>query len=228
MLVGACSTLKRRRMQVIHLIRHGETENNRRGHVQGWTESPLSELGREQARRVGDRLRAGTIDAVVSSPLGRAVETARIAVGSGARVELRDGLREMNLGAWEGKSAAELRKTYPRDVALWFDRPSVLRIEGAETIRAFRRRVSGAMADIRGEYADQTLAVFVHGGVICAWLTHILGMKLDDIWRFKIRNGSFTRVIFPAGKPRVELLGDVSHLEGAERVVPPDAPRLFP
>jgi broad specificity phosphatase PhoE len=215
-------------MQVIHLIRHGETENNRRGYVQGWTESPLSELGREQARRVGDRLRSQKIDAVISSPLSRALDTARIAVGTGVPVEIREGLREMNLGVWEGRSAAELRRTHPEDVALWFDKPGALRIEGGETIRSFRRRVSRALSDIRGEFAEQTLAVFAHGGVICAWLTAILGMKLDDIWRFKIRNGSFTRVIFPAGKPRVELLGDVSHLDGAERVVPPDTPRLFP
>lgn len=215
-------------MQVIHLIRHGETENNRRGHVQGWTESPLSELGREQARRVGDRLRARKIDAVLSSPLGRAVETARIALGEDVHVELRAGLREMNLGAWEGKSAAELRKNHPGDVAMWFDRPSALRIEGAETIRAFRGRVRRTMDGICNEFAGQSLAVFAHGGVICAWLTAILGMKLDDIWRFKIRNGSFTRVIFPAGTPRIELLGEVSHLDGVERVVPPDAPRLFP
>jgi broad specificity phosphatase PhoE len=113
-------------------------------------------------------------------------------------------------------------------VALWFDRPSELRIEGAETIRAFRRRVSGAMTRVRGEFDDETIAVFAHGGMICVWLTRLLGMKLDDIWRFKIRNGSFTRVVFPGGKPRVDLLGDVHHLDGAEREVPPGVPRLFP
>jgi broad specificity phosphatase PhoE len=215
-------------MQVIYLIRHGETEYNRRGCVQGWTESPLSELGREQARRVGARLGSVPWDVVVSSPSGRAVETASIALGDSTPVEIRDGIREINLGAWEGRSAAELRRAYPEDVNLWFDRPSALRIEGGETIRRFRARVWTAMEDIRNEFSDRTIAVFSHGGMICAWLTRLLGIKLDDIWRFKIRNGSFTRVIFPAGKPRIDLLGEVCHLDGAERKTDPDAPRLFP
>ncbi len=216
------------RMQIVYLIRHGETEFNKAGRVQGWTESPLSDLGREQARRVGERLRGVKFDIVVSSPSGRAVETANIAVENRAPIHVRDGIREINLGVWEGRSAAELRKAYPEDVALWFDRPSDLRIEGGETIRRFRSRVTGAMNDIQNEFDDKSIAVFAHGGMICAWLTRLLGMKLDDIWRFKIRNGSFTRVLFPANKPRIDLLGDVNHLDGAERKIDPKAPRLFP
>jgi broad specificity phosphatase PhoE len=215
-------------MQIIHLIRHGETEYNREGRVQGWTESPLSELGREQARRVGQRLANVKFDVVVSSPSGRAVETARIALENRAPIHIRDGIREINLGVWEGRSAAELRRAYPADVSLWFDRPSDLRIEDGETIRRFRSRVTRAMTGIQNEFDNKSVAVFAHGGMICAWLTGLLGMKLDDIWRFKIRNGSFTRVLFPANKPRIDLLGDVNHLDGAERKIDPNAPRLFP
>ena len=71
-------------MQVIYLIRHGETVFNRDGRVQGHTESDLSELGREQARRVGDRIRGVEFDAVFTSPLRRAEETCSIDVPSGA------------------------------------------------------------------------------------------------------------------------------------------------
>jgi alpha-ribazole phosphatase len=84
------------------------------------------------------------------------------------------------------------------------------------------------MTDIRAAHPDATVAVFAHGGVICAYLTYLLGMRLDDIWRFKIRNCSLTRVLFPMHKPRVDLLGDVHHLEGAMREIPPRAFRLFP
>lgn len=227
-LSAVCSGTDEGDMQTFYLIRHGETENNRRGRVQGWTESPLSALGREQARRIGVRLAGIRPDAAVSSPLGRALETAKIALGDGAAIDVRDGIREINLGVWEGRSASELRRAYPEDVAVWFDRPGALRIEGAETIRSFRLRVGREMEKLRTDFEDATVAVFTHGGMICAWLTLILGMKLDDIWRFKIRNGSLTRVFFPAGKPRVDLLGDVSHLDGAVRDLPPGTPRLFP
>jgi broad specificity phosphatase PhoE len=215
-------------MQVIYLIRHGETDHNRDGRVQGYTESSLSDLGEEQARRVRDRVRGIRIAAAYSSPLRRAVDTCRVAVGDTVRWQTHEGLREIHLGEWEGRRAAELRRDYPDQVKLWFQKPSRVKIEGAETIRAFRARVTRAFDAIREDHRDETIAAFAHGGVICTYLTSLLGMKLDDIWRFKIRNCSLTRVIFPQNRPRVDLLGDVSHLDGAMREIPKGSFRLFP
>ena len=214
-------------MQVIYLIRHGETEFNRDGRIQGYTESSLTDLGREQARRVGLRLRGLGIDRAVTSPLVRAVDTCRIALDGVAEWDAREGLREIHLGVWEGEKASTLRARYPEQVTLWFSRPGAVRIEGAETMRTFRARVSRTMNDVRAENPDRALAVFAHGGVICAYLTSLLGMKLDDIWRFKIRNASLTRVLFADDRPRIDLLGDTSHLDGAVRE-PLDSFRLLP
>jgi broad specificity phosphatase PhoE len=215
-------------MQVIYLIRHAETEFNRIGRVQGFTESPLSDLGREQARRLRERLRDVRFDAAACSSSARAVDTARIALDGRVPHVGYDGLREMNLGVWEGRVAADIKKEFPRKVKLWFDRPSQLCIEDGETIRSFRRRVTSTMNTIREANADSTIAVFTHGGVIRIYLTSLLGMKLDDIWRFKIANCSVTRVLFPGNKPRIDLLGDIHHLRGALREIPPNAHRMFP
>jgi broad specificity phosphatase PhoE len=215
-------------MQTLYLIRHGETGFNRDGRVQGLTESKLSDLGRKQARLIGERLRSMEITAAVCSPLSRAIETCRIAFNGSNDFVTYDKLHEINLGEWEGRKAAGLKQSYPDEVALWYQKPSVLRIPGGETIKQFRGRISREMGRVREDFGDATVAVFIHGGVICAYLTKLLGMKLDDIWRFKIRNGSLTRVAFPGGKPRIDLLGDVSHLKGAEREVPASAPRMFP
>jgi broad specificity phosphatase PhoE len=215
-------------MQKIYLIRHGETDFNRDGRVQGVTESTLSDLGKEQARLIGKRIRTLGIEAAVCSPLGRAVDTCRIAFnGSMDFVTYKD-LHEIHLGDWEGRTAAELKLNYPAEVELWYRKPSELRIPGGETIRRFRNRISREMDRMRADFGDVTIAVFIHGGVICAYLTRLLGMKLDDIWRFKIRNGSMTRVAFPDGRPRIDLLGDVHHLDGAQREVPASSPRMFP
>lgn len=215
-------------MQVLYLIRHAETEYNREGRVQGFTDSPLSELGRTQSCRLRDRLRGIKIAAAASSPAGRATDTARVALDGTAPFETHEGLREMNLGVWEGRVAADIKREYPSEVKLWFDQPSKLRLQDGETIRAFRRRVATTMDTIRSRHPDTTLAVFTHGGVIRIYLTSLLGMKLDDVWRFKIQNCSLTRVLFPGNKPRIDLLGDIHHLDGALREIPPDAPRLFP
>jgi broad specificity phosphatase PhoE len=215
-------------MQVVYLIRHAETEYNREGRVQGYTESPLSNLGREQAGRLRNRLSDVRIGMAAASPSGRAVDTARIALDGSVSIETYEGLREMNLGVWEGRVAADLKKAYPEEVKLWFERPTQLRLEGGETIRRFRRRVTTTMNRLRESGGDTTIVVVTHGGVIRIYLTSLLGMKLDDIWRFKIQNCSLTRVLFPANTPRIDLLGDIHHLDGALREIPVDAPRLFP
>jgi broad specificity phosphatase PhoE len=215
-------------MQVLYLIRHAETGFNRVGRVQGHSESTLSRLGVTQAKRIRERLDYVDFVAAYASPSRRTMRTARVAFNGRVEVAPREGLREINLGEWEGLKATTLRKRYPREVHLWFHRPSAVRIAGAETVAQFRRRVVREMNSIRRAHAKGEIAVVTHGGVICVYLTALLGMKLDDLWQFKIRNGSVTRVLFPQGRARVDLLGDIHHLNGAFREVPDRPFRLFP
>jgi broad specificity phosphatase PhoE len=215
-------------MQILYLIRHAETAFNRVGRIQGHSESSLSRLGHTQARRIGERLDYVDFVAAYASPSRRTLQTARIAFGGRVDVTPREGLREINLGEWEGLKAQTLRKRYPRQVHLWFHRPSAVRIDGAETVGQFRRRVVREMKRIRDAHPSGEVAVVTHGGVICVYLTALLGMSLDDLWQFKIRNGSVTRVLFPQGRARVDLLGDIHHLNGAFREIPNRPFRLFP
>jgi broad specificity phosphatase PhoE len=210
-------------MQRLLLIRHGESEFNR----EGFMDCDLSELGREQALKLRDRLDLEHIDVVFSSTATRAADTAHIALGHRFEVEARPDLREINLGVWEGRDAAELKREMPVETRMWFQEPSKVRIEGAETLEEFRKRVSTEIDGIRDAHADSGIAIVAHGGVICTYLTSLLGLSLDDMWRFKIRNGSITRVIFPMDKPRIEVLNDVSHLDGAVRYAPNTPPQYL-
>ena len=204
-------------MQRLLLIRHGESEWNRDGLIQGFRDCDLSDLGRVQAERLRGRLDVEKIDAVYSSSATRATQTAEIAVGHRGGFVARDDLREINLGVWEGRKAAELKQEMKEETDMWFREPSKVRIEGAEPLRGFRKRVSVEIDRIRATHQDQGIVIFTHGGVICTYLTSLLGLKLDDLWRFKIRNGSITKLIFPMNQPRIEVLNDVSHLDGAIR-----------
>jgi broad specificity phosphatase PhoE len=188
----------------------------------------LSELGVKQAKRLRKRLGGESIDHVVSSTAGRALETCRYALGARGKVEMCERLREINLGVWEGKKITYLREKYPRQVETWYRAPSLLRIKGGETMRAFRKRVAGEMTRILREHEDETIAIFTHGGVICTYLTYLLGLKLDDMWSFKIKNCSLTTVIFPNERPRIELLGCVEHLHACERLPRKASARIFP
>lgn len=214
-------------MQRLLLIRHGESEWNRDGIIQGFRDCDLSELGVEQARRLRERLDLEKIDVAYSSTATRAAETARIALGHRMEIEALPDLREINLGEWEGVEAAELKRRRPEETEMWFRTPSKLRIPGAETLRAFRKRATDEIDRIRERHESATVAIFAHGGVICTYLTSLLGLKLDDLWRFKIRNGSITRVIFPMDEPRIEVLNDVSHLDGAVRYAPNTPPQYL-
>jgi broad specificity phosphatase PhoE len=212
-------------MQRLLLIRHGESEWNREGIIQGFMDCDLSDLGREQAEKLRERLDMEKFAVAHSSTSTRAVDTARIAVGHRLQIKTHPDLREINLGEWEGQNAVELKRRLPRETDMWFRTPSRVRIPGAETLRGFRRRITRAIEGIREQHADQGVLIFAHGGVICTYLTSLLGLKLDDMWRFKIRNASITKVIFPMNRPRIEVLNDISHLDGAVRYAPNTPPQ---
>lgn len=139
------------------LVRHGETEWARLGRHTGRTDIPLTPLGREQAKAVAHRLEGRTFARVWSSPLSRALETARIA-GFGDRVETTDDLLEWNYGADEGRTTPEIRLERP-GWTIWRDGPN-----DGETIRELARRVDRVIERARAESGD--VLVFAHGHVL--------------------------------------------------------------
>ena len=107
---GPASTVPSRTRLV--LVRHGETEWSRSGRHTGRTDIPLTDRGREQAERLGQALRGRTFSRVLSSPLGRALETCRLA-GFGDRAELVDDLREWDYGVYEGRTRLDIAAEIP-------------------------------------------------------------------------------------------------------------------
>lgn len=199
-------------MRKIYLARHGESTWNVARRVQGDHEGiVLSERGREQARQLGARLAGTGFDGVYCSSAKRAVETARLALGEDRPVEMVDGLREIGFGAWEGLLVGDVRERYPGELERWFRSPSRVVIEGGEPFASFHRRAVDTVDGIVGS-SEGDILIIAHGGVICTWLTHILGMDIDDIWSFSLPNASLTIVKYDF-KPRLLLFGDVSHLD---------------
>jgi broad specificity phosphatase PhoE len=122
------------------LIRHGETNWTSRGKFQGITDIGLNEKGRRQCRLLALSLRGQRIDAVYSSDLKRAVETAReIASYHGLPVWTDFDLREMNYGVLEGLTSVELKEKYPDILSEWLNNPEKVRIPGGESIRQVQK-----------------------------------------------------------------------------------------
>lgn len=196
----------------IHLVRHAESVWNEERRVQGTCSGiPLSERGRIQARLLGNRLRSLRVRSIYCSDAERAIETARIALGDGGNITLMHDLRELSLGEWEGRLISDLRESGPDLLERWYREPTKAEVEGAEDMFSFKKRIVGAFNTILGVPDGGDAIVITHGGVICAYLTHILDMKLDDIWSFSLPNASVTTIVLDF-KMRLRSFGDTSHL----------------
>ena len=199
----------------IYLIRHAESLWNSERRVQGTClQVPLSPTGRTQAQLLGRRLRTLPLRAVYSSDAERALETARLSLVDGRPIAVSGEIRELSLGEWEGRLIADLHAENPEKLEAWYRKPSTVRLEGGENLRTFRNRVVSFIDGIIGSPDGGDTAVITHGGVICGYLTHLLGMHVDDIWSFSLPNASITTVVLDF-KPRLRSFGDTAHLDTA-------------
>jgi len=150
----------------IVLVRHGETEWNRIRRVQGHTDVPLNDEGRRQARALAEELDGEQVDAVYSSDLGRARETAEIlAETRGGNVIALPALREKHFGTWEGLTDTEVHARFPDAAAGgWGD---------GETTEQLALRVVAALEEIAAAHAGGLVLVVTHGGPLRAILRHV-------------------------------------------------------
>jgi broad specificity phosphatase PhoE len=142
----------------ILLARHGETEWNRTGRWQGWADPPLNETGRAQARLLAEQLRAVPFDAVYSSDLLRAHETAEIVAGPhGVPVVTEPGLREIDIGSWSGMTLSEIEERFPHG-----------RRADGETREDHTARVLAAVEAIARDNPGRRILLVTHGGTMRA------------------------------------------------------------
>ena len=175
------------------LVRHGETDWNAAGRVQGHTPTELNERGREQAREIGRRLKGRAFAAVWSSDLPRAYQTAELLVesaGLGMRVERSEALRERSFGKYEGMTTAEIGAARTAlglnatgDLADWTGMP------GVESNDVLWERISGQLRELSERYVSQDVVVVTHGGVIARVVYRVLGIPDGVPRHFPLSNG---------------------------------------
>jgi probable phosphoglycerate mutase len=179
---------------LLYLVRHGETDWNLAHRIQGSTDIPLNERGREQARTTGNLLARREWDAIFTSPLARAAETARIIAGETGlgSAHLLDAVVERNYGSAEGLTDREIEARFPGDTP----------VPGRETRDEVVARVLPALMAIADGHPDQAVIVVTHGGVIRSVLNTIdAGSKHGMITNGSIHSvrhedGSFELIAF--------------------------------
>jgi len=194
------------------LVRHGETDWNHQRLCQGQSDIPLNDRGRDQARRLTRRLRSWNIEAIHSSDLLRASQTAEILGESlGLTPRLDSAWREMNLGVLEGQSHDKIPGS--REIISASAQSDGPFVEGAETYAELEQRVVGAYMSICSEYANQDVMIVSHGGTLKALIAHVIHFDPKYIDRLSLRGNSGVSVIdFRYGRPQLVLLNDTHHL----------------
>ncbi|HJV84829.1 MAG TPA: histidine phosphatase family protein [Noviherbaspirillum sp.] len=205
-------------MTEILLIRHGETAWNARKRLQGHLDIPLNAEGEMQAAALGLALMDEPLDAIISSDLQRARQTAKaIAAPRGMEVQVDAGLRERCYGAFEGMLYAEIGQRYPEAYAAWQSRDIDARfphgVHAAETMREFFQRAVGTITRIASEGKYRKVALVAHGGVLeCAYRA-AQGVGFERARDFDIFNASINRFTWDGEKLNLMRWGDVSHLD---------------
>ena len=161
----------------LFLIRHGATQLSAEDRFAGAVDVALSEEGREQARRLGERLAAEPIVALYASPMGRTVETAKLVGAShGLLPVTMDGLREISHGRWEGLTRKEVESRFAEEYAAWEQDPFTFAPEGGESGVSVMARALPVIRRIVVEHAGQSVAVVSHKATIRLILCSLLGI----------------------------------------------------
>ena len=186
----------------LYLIRHGETDGNRTGVLMGSTDTPLNDHGRQQAAALSERVNALEVDAIFSSPLSRAVETATLVFGEERPIITDSSLQEFHFGDWEGMHFADIAREYPDVWQMWLTDWEQTRIPGGEAFPAFRERVVSFVEEVVASHPGRRVALVSHGGCIRSVLAHFFcGSVAKGYWKFQVDNAALAEIEFMGELP---------------------------
>ena len=169
-------------MTEILLARHGETDWNRDNRFQGHADPPLNELGREQAQVLAEALAGERLNAVYTSPLQRAAQTAEL-VAAPHRLQPQpvDALREVDVGSWQGLTREEIVDRFPEQFQRWLRHGPGW--EDGESYEEMGRRAVAALLELGERHSGQRIVAVTHGGPIRAAVAFARGISHSEARR---------------------------------------------
>jgi broad specificity phosphatase PhoE len=202
---------------LLYVIRHGETTFNAEGRIQGQLDTRLSPLGLQQADAIAQALKHAELEAVFSSPLARAYETARpLAAAYGYEVRTDDRLKELNAGVFQNLLPTEMAERHPEATARWKSHDPDYRIPGGESRRDMMTRGAAAFEAIFAS-GLQRVAVVAHGGLLTAAFKALLEIPANR-HPFMLYNGSISRLEHGT-QVRLLTLNEIDHLRGPDGAI---------
>ncbi|MEG0372020.1 MAG: histidine phosphatase family protein [Clostridium sp.] len=195
-------------MTKLYITRHGETEWNTKGRMQGWGNSPLTELGRNQGKWLRDRIKDLHIDVIYSSPSGRAYETAEIIRGNrDIELVVDEGLKEINMGQWEGLSQEEIKGLSEENHFNFWNMPSKYVPNTGEDFQTVRDRSYEAVTKILEKEKGKTILIVTHTITLKGFLNKLQNQDIDSIVKPPfIKQTSLTEIDFNDDNGEYEIL----------------------
>lgn len=207
----------------VFMVRHGATVLTAEDRFAGATDVQLSDEGREQTRRLAERLSAEKITAVFASPMSRTMETARILAEPHALpVKECDGFREISHGHWEQMTRREVEERFPGEAAEWERDPYTFAPEGGESGLAVTARALPALLQVVRQHPGECLMVVSHKGTIRLLLSSLLGFD-PRRYRDNLDQNPAALNIVDFRNPalaRLTLFNDTSHYALTGKAIP--------
>lgn len=204
-------------MTRIILVRHGQTEWNIESgageRFRGRVDLPLDDTGLAQAHALAERLANRLIVAVYSSPLKRAVETARpIAQQLSLPVQPLPAVIDINYGDWQGLSSAEVAKVYPDLYRRWLEKPHLVKFPNGESLRQVRRRGMATLKEVTARHEGRVVLLVAHQVVNKVLVCAMLGLDNCHFWHIRQDNGCINVFEHQDGIFAAVLVNDTCHL----------------
>ena len=194
------------------LVRHGLTDWNNIHKFQGRTDIPLNNAGLEQAEKTARRIEKWQVDAVYTSPLSRALQTADIiAARFQKKPVVLDDLTEVNFGTWEGLLFREQLEKNNESLLKWIADPFFYTPPGGEEWDAISQRIERAVSAVMGS-EHRHIVIVSHGGIIRALLVALLGLDPHTVWKIKFANCSLTGIDIKEYETSLAFANDTMHL----------------
>lgn len=202
-------------MMRLILVRHGQTEWNREYRVQGQADPPLNEMGRAQAEAIAGVLKREPIQAIYSSPLSRALETAHT-INRFHAVEVipHEGLKELNVGETDGTYFPDMPTRYPDFFALWKADAASVRWPGGETLPELQDRVWRAVSEIIAQRMEGPIVITSHLFALASLLCKVLDLRLSNFRKLNLSVGSISEIEIVRDEYRLIRFNETCHLDG--------------
>lgn len=196
-----------------YIVRHGETEWNKNGLLQGNLDSPLSDLGIKQADALAGYFAQCAFDTIVTSDLSRAVKTAQKIAGNNEKPLVTDvRLRERNLGIAQGLTSKEFSQKYPEDYKRFSSGDSHYVIPQGESILQRYTRSVECVNELATRYCGKRVVIVTHGGVLDGLFRYVNGLALESKRTFSLFNASVNTLQCCNNEWNIVTWGCIEHL----------------